>query len=54
MGLVSALFEVEDITFRFGGVTAISRVSFDVQLGELFVIIGLNGVGKTLIFNSIS
>jgi branched-chain amino acid transport system ATP-binding protein len=54
MGLVSALLEVEDITLRFGGVTAISRVSFDVQPGELFAIIGPNGAGKTSIFNTIS
>ena len=51
---MSALLEVEDITLRFGGVTAISRVSFDVQPGELFAIIGPNGAGKTSIFNSIS
>jgi branched-chain amino acid transport system ATP-binding protein len=51
---VNALLEVKDITLRFGGVTAISRVSFDVQPGELFAIIGPNGAGKTSIFNSIS
>ena len=54
MGVVTALLEVEDITLRFGGVTAISRVSFDVQPGELFAIIGPNGAGKTSIFNTIS
>ena len=57
MGVVNAanaLLEVEDITLRFGGVTAISRVSFDVQPGELFAIIGPNGAGKTSIFNTIS
>jgi branched-chain amino acid transport system ATP-binding protein len=54
VGLVNALLEVEDITLRFGGVTAISRVSFDVQPGELFAIIGPNGAGKTSIFNTIS
>ena len=54
MGIMSALLEVEDITLRFGGVTAISRVSFDVQPGELFAIIGPNGAGKTSIFNTIS
>ena len=51
---MTALLEVEDITLRFGGVTAISSVSFDVQPGELFSIIGPNGAGKTSIFNSIS
>ena len=51
---MTALLEVEAITLRFGGVTAISRVSFDVQPGDLFAIIGPNGAGKTSIFNTIS
>ena len=54
MGIVNALLEVEDVTLRFGGVTAISRVSFEVEPGELFAIIGPNGAGKTSIFNTIS
>jgi branched-chain amino acid transport system ATP-binding protein len=54
VGIVNALLELDDITLRFGGVTAISRVSFDVQPGELFAIIGPNGAGKTSIFNTIS
>ena len=48
------LIEVSDITLRFGGVTAINGVSFDVTPGELFAIIGPNGAGKTSIFNTIS
>ncbi len=48
------LLEVEDITLRFGGVTAIDGVSFHVNPEELFAIIGPNGAGKTSIFNSIS
>jgi branched-chain amino acid transport system ATP-binding protein len=48
------LIEVDDITLRFGGVTAINSVSFDVAPGELFAIIGPNGAGKTSIFNTIS
>jgi branched-chain amino acid transport system ATP-binding protein len=51
---MTALLEVDDITLRFGGVTAISSVSFEVHPGELFAIIGPNGAGKTSIFNSIS
>ena len=51
---MTALLEVDDITLRFGGVTAINAVSFDVQPGELFAIIGPNGAGKTSIFNTIS
>jgi len=49
-----ALLEVDDITLRFGGVTAIDSVSFEVHPGELFAIIGPNGAGKTSIFNAIS
>ena len=48
------LLEVDNITLRFGGVTAINGVSFNVNDGELFSIIGPNGAGKTSIFNTIS
>ncbi len=48
------LLEVDNITLRFGGVTAIGDVSFGVQPEELFAIIGPNGAGKTSIFNTIS
>jgi branched-chain amino acid transport system ATP-binding protein len=48
------LLEVDDIRLRFGGVIAISDVTFTVHTGELFAIIGPNGAGKTSIFNSIS
>jgi branched-chain amino acid transport system ATP-binding protein len=48
------LLEASNLTLRFGGVTAINDVSFDVQPDELFAIIGPNGAGKTSIFNTIS
>ncbi len=48
------LLEVNNITMRFGGVTAISGVSFDVYEDELFAIIGPNGAGKTSIFNCLN
>ena len=48
------LLDVQGITLRFGGVTAINDVSFDVRPEELFAIIGPNGAGKTSIFNTIS
>ncbi len=48
------VLEVEDLTLRFGGTTAIDGVSFDVARGELFAIIGPNGAGKTSIFNCVS
>jgi branched-chain amino acid transport system ATP-binding protein len=48
------LLRVKSITLRFGGVTAISDVSFHVNEGELFAIIGPNGAGKTSILNCLN
>ena len=48
------LLVAENVTLRFGGVTAIDDVSFDVSYGELFAIIGPNGAGKTSIFNCLN
>jgi len=48
------LLQVSDITLRFGGVTALGGVSFDVRRGELFAVIGPNGAGKTSIFNCLN
>jgi branched-chain amino acid transport system ATP-binding protein len=45
---------VENITLRFGGLTAVDDVSFAVESGEIFTMIGPNGAGKTSIFNIIS
>jgi branched-chain amino acid transport system ATP-binding protein len=51
---VEPLLRVDAITLRFGGVTALNEVSFDVRPGELFAVIGPNGAGKTSIFNCIN
>lgn len=48
------LLEVADLRLKFGGVTVLNDVSFDVNRGELFAIIGPNGAGKTSIFNCLS
>jgi branched-chain amino acid transport system ATP-binding protein len=48
------LLEFRDVTLRFGGVTALDGVSFEVTPGELFAVIGPNGAGKTSIFNCIN
>ncbi len=48
------VLEFSDVVLRFAGVTAIDRVSFTVDPGELFAIIGPNGAGKTSIFNVLS
>jgi branched-chain amino acid transport system ATP-binding protein len=46
--------EVRGVSLRFGGVRALTDVSFGVRAGELFSIIGPNGAGKTSIVNCIS
>src|SRR5579859_801055 len=48
------LLVVEDLHLAFGGVRALSDVSFHVNRGELFAIIGPNGAGKTSIFNCLN
>jgi branched-chain amino acid transport system ATP-binding protein len=48
------LIEAEAVSLRFGGVRALSDVSFAVREGELFSIIGPNGAGKTSMLNCIS
>jgi len=49
-----ALLSVENISLRFGGLKALTDVSFHVKPGELFSIIGPNGAGKTSMLNCIS
>ena len=49
-----ALLSVENISLRFGGLKALTDVSFHVKPGELFSIIGPNGAGKTSVLNCIS
>jgi len=49
-----ALLRVQEVSVSFGGIQALSSVSFDVQTGEIFSIIGPNGAGKTSIVNVIS
>jgi branched-chain amino acid transport system ATP-binding protein len=48
------VLEVRDLTLRFGGLTALSEVSFDLGEGELLAIIGPNGAGKTSILNCLN
>jgi len=49
-----ALLSVRDLTIRFGGITALSEVSFDVAEGHITGLIGPNGAGKTTCFNCIT
>lgn len=48
------LLQAQNITVRFGGLTAVDAVSADFVPGELVGIIGPNGAGKTTFFNAIS
>ncbi len=49
-----ALLEVDHLSLRFGGVAALTEVSFHVEKGEIFALIGPNGAGKTSMLNCIS
>ena len=48
------MLTVENVVMRFGGVTAIKGVSFDIRRGEIRAIIGPNGAGKTSMLNVIN
>jgi branched-chain amino acid transport system ATP-binding protein len=49
-----ALLSLKAVTRRFGGLTAVGKVSFAIEAGQLFGLIGPNGAGKTTLFNLIT
>jgi len=49
-----SLLSVRNVTLRFGGITALEDVSFDVEEGTTVGLIGPNGAGKTTMFNVIT
>ncbi|MGD0722279.1 MAG: ABC transporter ATP-binding protein [Roseiarcus sp.] len=53
-GVREPLLAVENVSLSFGGVKAISDVSFDIEKGEIRAIIGPNGAGKTSMLNVIN
>ena len=48
------VMEMKNITLRFGGVTAIKDITFDIREGEIRAIIGPNGAGKSSMLNVVS
>lgn len=49
-----SLLQLEGVTRRFGGLTAVDAVSLEIEPGRVSAIIGPNGAGKTTLFNVIS
>jgi branched-chain amino acid transport system ATP-binding protein len=50
----ATLLQVDHLTMRFGGITAISDLSFTAKRGDITAIIGPNGAGKTTVFNCLT
>ena len=48
------VLRLDDLTLRFGGVTALSGLAMEVRNGELLALIGPNGAGKTSVLNCVS
>ena len=48
------MLQLENVTVRFGGVTAVNRLSLSIAIDEVTGLVGPNGAGKTTLFNAIS
>jgi branched-chain amino acid transport system ATP-binding protein len=48
------MLQLDNVTVRFGGLTAVNNVSLSVGTGDVLGLVGANGAGKTTLFNAIS
>ena len=54
MAEATLILETRDVVKRFGGLTAVNKMSFAMEAGRIYSIIGPNGAGKTTFFNALS
>lgn len=54
MADTALILETRDVVKRFGGLTAVNKMSFAMEAGRIYSIIGPNGAGKTTFFNALS
>jgi len=52
--MAKVLLSLENLTMKFGGVTALNEVNLEIREGEILALIGPNGAGKTTVFNVIT
>ena len=51
---IERVLDLQNVTMRFGGVSALNKVDFHVNKGEIAALIGPNGAGKTTVFNVVT
>jgi branched-chain amino acid transport system ATP-binding protein len=49
-----SLLSIKNLTMRFGGITAVSKLDLEVEAGKIVSVIGPNGAGKTTVFNAVT